>query len=117
MAHLAIDVRHRPGFHLVTLEGDLDRQTRPGLHRLVDPLLDGHAPRIVVDTAALLFCDSHGLSALVDSQQRAEERGGGLRLIGVQGTLAQLLVVTQLVDVFPPYTSLAQASRWPRRRG
>ncbi|MEW9547310.1 STAS domain-containing protein [Nonomuraea sp. NPDC050783] len=115
MTHLKITVKHHPGFHLVTLIGELDRQTRSDLHRFLDPLLRGPVPRIVVDTAALTFCDSQGLCALIDSQRRAEARGGGLRLIGVRGTLAQLLVVTQLVDLFPPYASLAQAARWPAR--
>ncbi|MEU6729223.1 STAS domain-containing protein [Nonomuraea wenchangensis] len=59
------------------------------------------------------FCDSHGLGVLIDAQRRAEKRGGALRLIGVQGTLARLLTVTQLVDLFPPYSDLSHASSWP----
>ncbi|MEU6798135.1 STAS domain-containing protein [Nonomuraea wenchangensis] len=66
-----------------------------------------------VDAEELGFCDSHGLWVLIDAQRRAEKRGGALRLIGVQGTLARLLTVTQLVDLFPPYSDLSHASSWP----
>jgi anti-sigma B factor antagonist len=113
MTDLEIIVQQRPGFHLVGLAGDLDRQCHLRLLQTFDQLLADPRPRVVVDTTALTFCDSHGLHVLVRGQRRAEDRGGVLRLVGVRGTLATLLTTTQLVDLFPPYASLAQASRWP----
>ncbi|WP_188196626.1 STAS domain-containing protein [Nonomuraea sp. SYSU D8015] len=116
MTQLTITVEQRPGFSLVALDGVLDHQTRPGLLRVFDQLVDEPTPRIVINTRDLGFRDSHGLWVLVSGQRRAEERGGAVRLIGVHGVLARLLTITQLVDLFPPYASLAQAAAWPARR-
>ncbi|GAA4976339.1 anti-sigma B factor antagonist [Nonomuraea thailandensis] len=115
MTQLTITVEQRSGFSLVALGGELDRQTRPGLLRVFSRLLDEPTPRIVINTRELVFCDCHGMGMLISGQRRAEERGGAVRLIGVHGPLARLLTVTQLVDRFPPYASLAQAGTWPAR--
>lgn len=112
MTQLTISIDRRPGFRLIGLEGELDHQTQPDLVRVFDQLLDEPAPRIVIDAHALAFCNCHGLGVLAWGQRRAEERGGAIRLIGVKGVLARLLTITQLVDLFPPYTSLAQAAAW-----
>lgn len=110
---LTISIEQRSGFSLVALDGVLDHQTQPCLLRVFDRLLDEPTPRIVIDARELRFCDSHGLWVLISGQRRAEELGGAIRLIGVHGTLARLLTLTQLVDLFPPYASLAQAGTWP----
>ncbi|GAA3264144.1 STAS domain-containing protein [Nonomuraea helvata] len=115
MTQLTITIKQRPRFALLELEEELDHQTHPALLHALDGLLTASRPRIVVDTAQLEFCDSHGLWVLIDAQSRAEKRGGALRLIGVQGSLARLLTVTQLVDLFPPYSDLTQAPAWPAR--
>ncbi|MGP4102200.1 STAS domain-containing protein [Nonomuraea sp. KM90] len=116
MTQLRITTEQRPGFSLVALDGSLDHQTRPDLQRVFDQLLNEPTPRIVINARDLSFCDSHGLWILISGQRRAEERGGAVRLIGVQGTLARLLTITQLVHLFPPYAGLTQAAAWPARR-
>ncbi|MBB5783762.1 STAS domain-containing protein [Nonomuraea jabiensis] len=115
MTQLTITIKQRPRFALLGLAGELDHQTHLTLLHALDELLTASRPRIVVDTAQLEFCDSHGLWVLIEAQRRAEKRGGALRLIGVQGSLARLLTVTQLVDLFPPYSDLTHASAWPTR--
>jgi anti-anti-sigma factor len=113
MTELSITVHQQPGFHLVRLEGELDRSTHPRLEHTLQDLTTGENPKIILDAAELAFCDSCGLYTLLRSQRRAEDRGGALRLIGVHGTLARLLAITRLVELFPLYPSLAQAATWP----
>ncbi|MFC5828656.1 STAS domain-containing protein [Nonomuraea insulae] len=118
MTELSIDVQRLPGCHVVHLEGEVDRTTQQPLAQTFSRLLQADPPpKIVVDVTDLAFCDSGGLWTLIGSQRRAEERGGALRLIGVHGALARLLTITQLVHLFPPYRSLAQASTWARPGG
>ncbi|MER7501769.1 STAS domain-containing protein [Nonomuraea pusilla] len=115
MTLLSIAIHPFHGFCLVRLAGDLAGDTREPWARTVDgDLLGSGRSRIVVDAARLGFCDLSGLRALMASQRRAEGMGGALRLIGVQGALARLIVVAQVVDQFPPYSGLAHASSWPR---
>lgn len=113
MTDLSITVEQRPAFCLVSLRGELDRFSQDDFSHALDRILARPEPRIVVDMARLGFCDSKGLWTLIQRQRRAESRGGSLRLIGVHGPLARLLMVTQLVDLFPPYADLAHASTWP----
>jgi anti-anti-sigma factor len=113
MTQLSIIVEQRPAFCLISLGGELDRFSQADFSRELDRILTRPEPRIVVDMTRLGFCDSKGLWTLIQRQRRAEARGGSLRLIGVHGPLARLLTVTQLVDLFPPYADLAQASTWP----
>ncbi|MET7466618.1 STAS domain-containing protein [Nonomuraea sp. NPDC005501] len=113
MTPLTVSVRQRSGVDLVRLRGELDRGTLGQLATALRPPLDAPRPRIVVDVAGLRFCDSRGVRGLMEGQRQAEGAGGGLRLIGVRGTLARLLTVAHLVDRFPPYDSLEHASRWP----
>jgi anti-anti-sigma factor len=112
MTDLFIDVQLLPDCHVVHLDGELDRTTQQPLAQTFDQLLQADTPKIVVDVSGLAFCDSGGLWTLISSQRQAEERGGGLRLIGVHGALARLLTITQLVHLFPPYRSLAEATSW-----
>ncbi|NRQ37377.1 STAS domain-containing protein [Nonomuraea sp. NN258] len=93
MTGLSIITERHDGFVVVRLAGELDHGNRLPLVRALERLL-GDTPRIVVDTSGLRFCDSHGLWTLIACQRRAEARGGGLRLIGVHGPLARLLIVT-----------------------
>jgi anti-sigma B factor antagonist len=117
MTDLSIDVQRLPGCHVVHLDGEVDRMTQPQLAEAFTRLLQADTPKIVVDVTDLAFCDSGGLWTLISSQRRAEERGGALRLIGVHGALARLLTITQLVHLFPPYRSFAQATTWAGPRG
>ncbi|MGW3348864.1 STAS domain-containing protein [Nonomuraea rubra] len=112
MTDLFIDVQHVQGCHVVRLDGEVDRTTQQPLAETFTGLLQADTPKIVVDVAGLTFCDSGGLWTLISSQRQAEERGGGLRLVGVRGTLARLLTITRLVHLFPPYSSLAEATTW-----
>ncbi|MEV0145413.1 MULTISPECIES: STAS domain-containing protein [unclassified Nonomuraea] len=112
MTRLVIETERHGDVAVVRLTGELDLSTQ---HLLADALaepLSAERPRIVVDTARLSFCDSSGLWQLINCQRQAEARGGGLRLIGVHGIMARLLVITQLVDQFPPYGTLERACQW-----
>ena len=113
MTYLSISVDHRRDFSVVSLAGDLDRASEPTFCHALDHALTRHPPKIIIDAAGLGFCDSRGLCALITHQRHAETHGGSLRLIGVHGPLARLLTITQLVDMFPPYTGLDQAAHWP----
>ncbi|MFK4037945.1 STAS domain-containing protein [Nonomuraea wenchangensis] len=115
MTALAIEVERRSGYWLLTLRGELDRQTQPDLSRAFDELLDAaphgaECPHIVCDLGGLVFCDSSGLRALVIAQERARERSGGLRLIEVNPSMAALLEITRLEEQLPAYDDLDHAT-------
>ncbi|MEW9550476.1 STAS domain-containing protein [Nonomuraea sp. NPDC050783] len=111
MTAFAVEVVRRAGYWLMTLRGELDRQTQPELWRTLRELLEAAArPHIVCDLSNLSFCDSSGLRALLIAHQQAQERGGGLRLIRASANLTTLLEITRLVEVLPAYDDLDHAT-------
>jgi anti-sigma B factor antagonist len=71
--------------------------------RLVDRvwgLLAEDHTRIVLDVVAVRHVDSRGLGELIECFRAAQSRGGTVKLLGVNGRLSDLLVITKLVNVF-----------------
>ncbi len=96
--HLRIDVSDDAERAVVRLDGELDVHTAAAVSEAIAALGDGRA--VVVDAAALRFCDSSGLQALVQSRDRLVRSGGSLTVEGVHGSVERVLSVTGLLDLF-----------------
>jgi anti-anti-sigma factor len=98
--HLEITVEAEGDTTRIRLEGELDIHTAPGVAEAVNHALDGGATILVVDAAALRFCDSSGIQVLVQARERLVGDGGTLRIEGVHGSVQKVLSVTGLLDLF-----------------
>jgi len=98
--HLQIDVDRTGDTTRIRLDGELDIHTAPGVSAAVDDATSGGATTVVVDAAALRFCDSSGIQVLVQARERLVAAGGALRLEGVHGSVEKVLSVTGLLDLF-----------------
>ena len=98
--HLQIDVETSGDTTRVRLDGELDIHTAPGVADAIGQALDGGASTVVVDAAALRFCDSSGIQVLVQARERMVGSGGVLRVEGVHGSVEKVLAVTGLLDLF-----------------
>jgi anti-anti-sigma factor len=81
---------------IVELDGELDLDSAPMLRAVLDDAVDRGDTRIVVDAAALRFCDSVGLSVLLTTHFTCKARGGFLRLAAPTDQLLHLLSVVGL---------------------
>jgi anti-sigma B factor antagonist len=63
------------GCIMITLVGEVDAHTTPGLQRTLDHLLDPRM-RIAVDLSGVRFIDSRGLQVLLLQTMRFRESGG-----------------------------------------
>jgi anti-sigma B factor antagonist len=108
---LSIDVDHheRPGCTVVTVGGDIDRNSSPLLRDTIQELVSTHRTRLVVEVGGITFCDSTGLRALLSGARTTSEAGGWLRLAGVRGHLERLLRMTDLYDRFPMDADMADS--------
>lgn len=82
--------------------------------RLVDhvrALLMTDRTRIVLDLSAVRHVDSQGLGELIECYGASRGRGAAVRLLGVSGRLADLLVITKLVNVFECFDTRDAAIR------
>ena len=98
--HLQIDVESSGDTARIKLDGELDIHTAPGVADAITGSLDGGASTVVVDAAALRFCDSSGIQVLVQARERLMGSGGTLRVEGVHGSVEKVLAVTGLLDLF-----------------
>ena len=98
--HLQIAVEPGGDTARVRLVGELDVHTAPAVVDAVGEALSGGATTLVVDAAALRFCDSSGIQVLVQARERLLAAGGTLTIEGVHGSVEKVLSVTGLLDLF-----------------
>jgi anti-anti-sigma factor len=90
-----IDVTDHPGGTVVHVLGELDHDTAEQLQGALDRALalpgDG---RLVIDCAAIAFCDSSGLNALLRARHSAQVRQRSLTLAAPSRAMLRLLQIT-----------------------
>ena len=86
---------------VVSVHGDIiGDQTRRRLVDHVWALLAEDHSRIVLDVTDVRHVDSRGLGELIECYRAAASRGASVKLLGVNGRLSDLLVITKLASVF-----------------
>nr|BEK63281.1 hypothetical protein KPHV_05080 [Kitasatospora purpeofusca] len=106
---LRIDVRRAGPVRIVSVGGELDRDSADGLRVALAGLPEDGLTRILVDLAELSFCDSTGLNILLRARQDAERAGVLLELAGPRPVVARLLALTGADTVLRVRPSVALA--------
>lgn len=75
---------------------------------LLEAAAPGHAT-LVVDMSQTLFCDSAGLNVLVRAHQRAQAKGGQVRLVISTPDVRRIFTLTGIDHVVPSFPDLGQA--------
>lgn len=78
--HLPIEVERQAACTVVHVVGELDASTAPALQTCLRGLVDGGAVEVVVDLAAVPYCDDRGLGVLVGAHRQLHQGGGHLSL-------------------------------------
>jgi anti-sigma B factor antagonist len=105
----AVRVRWQDGILVLAVSGELDVLTAARLDRKLAVLAAAGHSRIVLDVAALVFCDACGLRVLIKASNRAAAVLGWFRLVGALPRLHLVLGITRLTRVLPTFESLANA--------
>lgn len=116
---LIIAVRHRPGYVLVAVSGEIDVTTAGQLRgRLEGPVSGGR--QVIIDCSRVGFLDAAGAGVLAGAAARAAARGGSLHLAAVGRQVRRVLVLTGLDRSIPLAATVAEARavlRLGRARG
>jgi anti-anti-sigma factor len=92
------------GVTVVSVHGNiLGDESRRRLVDHVRALLVTGRARIVLDLAGVRHVDSKGLGELIECYSASRSLGDPVKLLGATARLADLLVVTKLVNVFECY--------------
>ena len=96
-APLELSQRTLPtGETVADVGGELDIATADVAVRYVSQLIDGHRGPVIVNLAALRFCDAQGLHALVRMATCAERAGRPFRLASPSPLLVKIMRMTGL---------------------
>jgi anti-sigma B factor antagonist len=93
---------------VVTVATEVDVTTVPQLRAALLTACST-CPTVVVDMSQTAFCDSSGLTALVQAHQRASASGGELRLVITTPQVLSIFTVTGADRMFPIFASLGDA--------
>ncbi|MFJ9608468.1 STAS domain-containing protein [Kitasatospora sp. NPDC101176] len=91
---LRVTARREGPVRVVSVQGELDRDTADTLRAALAGPGEEDERRIVVDLAGLRFCDSTGLNLLLRARQDTEADGVRLELAGARGVVARLFEIT-----------------------
>jgi anti-anti-sigma factor len=85
---------------VLTVRGELDAYSAPGLEDQIARLVAEHINEVVLDLSQTGFLDSSGLRAILTAQRRLGESGGEMRLRAPSEPVTRLLEITGLTDHF-----------------
>jgi len=102
---------NRPGrgCTVVTVRGELDMETAPGLRDGLQRLVDAGDRHVVLDLAGVGFMDSSALGALVTVYRALDGAGGRLSLAAVQPAVRNVLRITSVDRVIHIYETIEAA--------
>lgn len=112
MDQLGVVTSTVPGAVLLTVSGEVDLHTAPGLRAALDEAvaLAGQGSGVVVaDLSQVGFLDSTGLGELVAAHQALAASGGRLHLVVAHERVGRLLRITGLADVLTVHADRAAA--------
>ncbi|MEU6405974.1 STAS domain-containing protein [Streptomyces sp. NPDC046985] len=107
----SVDVRQDARCAVFALRGELDFDSMVQLREAGETELregPGAGP-VVIDCAALSFCDSSGIGALLHLRQRLAEQGRALRLAALPPKVSRLFKLTGLDQVLSVYADASGA--------
>ena len=94
-----LELSHRncpTGEPVVDLDGELDIASAEAAVCYVKDVIDRHPGPVIVDLAALVFCDARGLAALVRMAGYAEQKSCVFRLASARPSLVKIMRITGL---------------------
>ncbi|MCU1395334.1 MAG: anti-anti-sigma factor [Ilumatobacteraceae bacterium] len=88
------------GHVVVTVVGELDMATAPALGEEVGAavLVDPPPQSVIIDLAAVTFCDSRGLRELLTLKQRADGAGVAWQIVGARDGVLRLFEITKVIE-------------------
>jgi anti-sigma B factor antagonist len=94
---------------VIAARGRMNAMTAPAVKARIQELVAAGRVELVCDLTQVGFLDSSGLSALVSGLKATRERGGFLKLAGLNEQVAKIFKLTMLDRVFELYPSVETA--------
>lgn len=106
---VSVLVRESQFWTVLEFEGELDQVARP----LVAEVVASDTERYVFDLHAVTFMDARGLGMVIDTQRRALDAGGAVRLVAPSSAVRRVLTITGCCDYFRTFDTVHEAVMSP----
>lgn len=106
---LQLATRHEGAVAVVSVMGEVDVFSAPGLDSELDALIAAGSPRLVVDLSEVAFLDSTGLGVLVKALKHAREADGWLHLVVTSDRIRKIFDITGLDASIPIFDTAQDA--------
>ena len=97
------------GTTVVSVMGEVDRATAPGLERTLSAVAEERTGALIVDFTRCRFLDSSGLRILVETKARLGESNRRLALVVSNSTVMRVFQITRFDELFEIHLSVAEA--------
>ena len=105
---LVADPQHVPAV-VVALPAEIDMANAGGVSEQLGSALTPGIKTVIADMTATTFCDSSGISMLVQAHKQAAANGTQLRLVVRSSPVLRALRLVRMDQLLPIYPSLSQA--------
>jgi anti-sigma B factor antagonist len=105
---LVADPQHLPAV-VVALPAEIDIANADPVGQQLASALTPAVRTVIADMTATRFCDSSGISMLVQAHKQAAANGTELRLVVLSAAVLRALTLAALDRLLPIYPSLSQA--------
>lgn len=102
------DPQHLPAV-VIVLPAEIDMANADRVGQQLGAALAPGVATVIADMTATRFCDSSGISMLVQAHGQAAANGTELRLVVASAAVLRTLTLTGLDQLLPIYPSLSQA--------
>jgi anti-sigma B factor antagonist len=92
-AALAMQVRHRPGYTVIAIAGEIDITTAPQLRKRLTALASSGRP-VIADLNQVSFLDAAGLRVFAAAARQATASGGSLHIVSARHQIRRILACT-----------------------
>ena len=99
---MEIEIREEQNVTIVTLSGELQRQTAPGIQEKILPLIAPEC-KILLDLSHVSYMSSAGLRLLLLFYRQIEEQHGHVVLTGLQEMVQDTMSITGFLEFFTAY--------------
>jgi anti-sigma B factor antagonist len=104
MAELNISERQAGDVTILDLEGKVTiGEGSVALRSVVRNLIADGKTKVLLNMAAISYCDSSGIGELVSSFSAVQREGGSMKLLNLTQKLQDLLSITKLLTVFDDF--------------
>ncbi|MFQ6672764.1 MAG: STAS domain-containing protein [Candidatus Tectimicrobiota bacterium] len=93
------------GVVILSIAGDVDRNTSPEVRTTLLPLFAEDSKAVVVDLSGVTYIDSSGIATLTEGLQVAQRSAIPFRLVGITPAVKNVFEMARLESLFAMYES------------